>query len=133
MKAAVLREVGKPLQIEQVQISKPGPHEVLIRTAAAGLCHSDLHFMQGSYPHPLPAVLGGVYYTTLAGLLAAAMKLLRIGQNASQGLLTDLLLEAPPTIAAAELVPWEEIGWFNPWLDIAAARHETADARMFIS
>ncbi|HEY2359323.1 MAG TPA: Zn-dependent alcohol dehydrogenase [Phenylobacterium sp.] len=58
MKAAVLREVGKPLQIEQVQINKPGPHEVLIRTAAAGLCHSDLHFMQGSYPHPLPAVLG---------------------------------------------------------------------------
>ena len=58
MKAAVLREVGKPLQIEQVQINKPGPHEVLIRTVAAGLCHSDLHFMQGSYPHPLPAVLG---------------------------------------------------------------------------
>ena len=58
MKAAVLREVGKPLQIEQVRIDKPGPHEVLIRTAAAGLCHSDLHFMQGSYPHPLPAVLG---------------------------------------------------------------------------
>jgi len=58
MKAAVLREVGKPLQIEDVQINKPGPHEVLIRTAAAGLCHSDLHFMEGSYPHPLPAVLG---------------------------------------------------------------------------
>ncbi len=58
MKAAVLREVGKPLQIEDVLISKPGPHEVLIRTAAAGLCHSDLHFMQGSYPHPLPVVLG---------------------------------------------------------------------------
>src|SRR6202012_5054755 len=58
MKAAVLREVGQPLQIEQVQINKPGPHEVLIRTAAAGLCHSDLHFMEGLYPHPLPAVLG---------------------------------------------------------------------------
>ena len=58
MKAAVLREVGKPLQIENVQINKPGPHEVLIRTKAAGLCHSDLHFMEGSYPHPLPAVLG---------------------------------------------------------------------------
>lgn len=58
MKAAVLREVGKPLQIEDVQISKPGPHEVLIRTAAAGVCHSDLHFIEGSYPHPLPAVLG---------------------------------------------------------------------------
>jgi S-(hydroxymethyl)glutathione dehydrogenase/alcohol dehydrogenase len=58
MKAAVLREVGKPLQIEEVQISKPGPHEVLIRTAAAGVCHSDLHFIEGSYPYPMPAVLG---------------------------------------------------------------------------
>ena len=37
MKAAVLRQVGTPLQIEDVQINKPGPHEVLIRTKAAGL------------------------------------------------------------------------------------------------
>jgi S-(hydroxymethyl)glutathione dehydrogenase/alcohol dehydrogenase len=58
MKAAVLREVGKPLQIEDVKIGKPGPHEVLIRTAAAGVCHSDLHFVEGKYPFPLPAVLG---------------------------------------------------------------------------
>lgn len=58
MKAAVLREVKKPLVIEDVQISKPGPHEVLIRTAAAGVCHSDLHFVDGLYPYPLPAVLG---------------------------------------------------------------------------
>ncbi|WP_430420276.1 Zn-dependent alcohol dehydrogenase [Phenylobacterium sp.] len=58
MKAAVLREVGKPLQIEDVKIGKPGPREVLIRTAAAGVCHSDLHFIEGKYPHPMPAVLG---------------------------------------------------------------------------
>lgn len=58
MKAAVLREVGQPLQIEEVQISKPGPHEVLIRTVAAGVCHSDLHFVEGSYPAQLPIVLG---------------------------------------------------------------------------
>src|SRR5215211_5589406 len=58
MKAAVLREVRQPLQIEDVQIGKPGPHEVLIRTKAAGVCHSDLHFVEGKYPHPLPAVLG---------------------------------------------------------------------------
>ena len=41
-----------------MSISTTGPHEVLIRTAAAGVCHSDLHFMEGSYPRPLPAVLG---------------------------------------------------------------------------
>ena len=58
MKAAVLRSVGQPLQIEDVQIGLPGPREVLIRTAATGVCHSDLHFIEGSYRHPLPAVLG---------------------------------------------------------------------------
>ena len=47
MKAAVLYEVNKPLVIEDVSLPKPGPREVLIRTAVAGLCHSDLHFMEG--------------------------------------------------------------------------------------
>jgi len=58
MKAAVLHAVNTPLEIEDVDINKPGPHEVLVRTKFAGLCHSDLHFMEGLYPHPLPAVLG---------------------------------------------------------------------------
>lgn len=58
MKAAVLYEPNTPLVIEEVSVNKPGPHEVLIRTKYAGLCHSDLHFMEGLYPHPLPAVLG---------------------------------------------------------------------------
>jgi len=58
MKAAVLREQRKPLVIEDVKISKPGPHEVLIRTVAAGVCHSDLHFQDGSYPAQVPSVLG---------------------------------------------------------------------------
>ena len=58
MKAAVLREVGKPLAIEEVEVDAPGPREVLIRTAAAGVCHSDLHFVEGAYPYALPVVLG---------------------------------------------------------------------------
>ncbi|HTO52363.1 MAG TPA: Zn-dependent alcohol dehydrogenase [Myxococcota bacterium] len=58
MKAAVLRAVKQPLSIEDVQVSKPGPHEVLVRTVAAGVCHSDLHFQNGSYLYPTPAVLG---------------------------------------------------------------------------
>ncbi|MFT6039278.1 MAG: S-(hydroxymethyl)glutathione dehydrogenase/alcohol dehydrogenase, partial [Candidatus Azotimanducaceae bacterium] len=47
MKAAIFREIGQPLEIEQISISKPGPREVLIRTSAAGVCHSDLHFIEG--------------------------------------------------------------------------------------
>ena len=58
MKAAVLRAVKQPLTIEDVQISKPGPREVLVRTVAAGVCHSDLHFQTGAYIYPMPAVLG---------------------------------------------------------------------------
>ena len=58
MKAAVLREINKPLEIEDVQHGDPGPREVLVRTVAAGVCHSDLHFQNGSYPYPLPSVLG---------------------------------------------------------------------------
>ncbi len=58
MKAAVLREIGKPLSIEEVQIDKPKGHEVLVRTAACGVCRSDLHFIEGNYTHPLPVILG---------------------------------------------------------------------------
>ena len=58
MKAAVFREVNVPMEIEDVTVSKPGPREVLIRTKAAGICHSDMHFFNGSYPGKLPMVLG---------------------------------------------------------------------------
>ena len=58
MKAAVLRAVKQPLTIEDIQIGKPGPREVLVRTVAAGVCHSDLHFQTGAYNYPMPAVLG---------------------------------------------------------------------------
>ncbi|MFI4932736.1 MAG: alcohol dehydrogenase catalytic domain-containing protein, partial [Burkholderiales bacterium] len=58
MKAAVLHAPNQPLSIEDVTIERPGSREVLVRNAVAGLCHSDLHFIEGLYPHPLPVVLG---------------------------------------------------------------------------
>ena len=58
MKAAVLESIPGELEIQDVSIGEPGPREVLVRTVAAGLCHSDLHFMEGKYPYPCPAVLG---------------------------------------------------------------------------
>lgn len=58
MRAAVFHEANQPLTIENVEIEKPKRREVLLRTAFAGLCHSDLHFMEGLYPFPTPAVLG---------------------------------------------------------------------------
>ena len=58
MKAAVFREVNVPMEIEDIQISKPGPREVLVNTKAAGICHSDMHFFNGTYPGQVPMVLG---------------------------------------------------------------------------
>src|SRR5215471_21496304 len=58
MKAAVLHAPNQPLTIEDVSVAKPGPREVLLRTAFAGLCHSDLHFIEGLYPIPTPVILG---------------------------------------------------------------------------
>lgn len=56
--AAVLYEMRKPLAIEEVELAPPGPGEVLVEIAAAGLCHSDLSVIDGSRPRPLPMVLG---------------------------------------------------------------------------
>ncbi len=58
MKAAVLNAIPGRLDIEDVELDNPGPREVRIETRAAGLCHSDLHFMEGLYSHPCPTVLG---------------------------------------------------------------------------
>ncbi|MBN9305461.1 MAG: alcohol dehydrogenase [Devosia sp. 67-54] len=58
MKAAVVWKAGEPITLENVTIEKPKSREVLVRTAYAGICHSDLHFADGTYPHPVPYVPG---------------------------------------------------------------------------
>src|SRR5260370_41408762 len=57
MKAAVVREVGK-IAVEELDRPRPGPGEVLVRVAAAGVCHTDVTALAGGLPVPLPAVLG---------------------------------------------------------------------------
>jgi S-(hydroxymethyl)glutathione dehydrogenase/alcohol dehydrogenase len=58
MQAAVMRDNSGTLVIEDLEIDKPIRGEVLIRTVASGLCHSDLHFIDGSWPSQIPIVLG---------------------------------------------------------------------------
>jgi S-(hydroxymethyl)glutathione dehydrogenase/alcohol dehydrogenase len=72
MKAAVMRANNAPLSLEDVQIDAPGPGEVLVRTVASGICHSDLHVIEGGLPVPPPCVLGhepaGIVETVGAGV-----------------------------------------------------------------
>jgi S-(hydroxymethyl)glutathione dehydrogenase/alcohol dehydrogenase len=58
MKAAILHQAPGDLVVEEVTLDAPGPDEVLMRVVASGLCHSDLHVMEGKLPVPLPVVLG---------------------------------------------------------------------------
>ena len=66
IRAAVLSAMGaerpyaksKPLTIEEIELDPPGPGEVLVKIAAAGLCHSDLSVIDGNRPRPMPMALG---------------------------------------------------------------------------
>lgn len=58
MKAAVQFELPGTLEIVDLDIDEPRGREILIDTAASGLCHSDLHFLEGKYDHELPVLLG---------------------------------------------------------------------------
>jgi alcohol dehydrogenase len=66
IRAAVLEAMGakspyaetKPLRIEEIELDPPGHGEVLVKIAAAGLCHSDLSVINGDRPRPMPMALG---------------------------------------------------------------------------
>ncbi|MBD0844124.1 NAD(P)-dependent alcohol dehydrogenase [Streptomyces sp. TRM68416] len=57
-RAAVVESGGAPFTLSEVTLDDPGPHEVLVRLAATGLCHTDLGVASGGLPFPLPGVLG---------------------------------------------------------------------------
>ncbi|WP_328316667.1 Zn-dependent alcohol dehydrogenase [Streptomyces sp. NBC_00388] len=58
VRAAVLSAIGSPLEITGIELPEPGPGQVRVRLAAAGVCHSDLSLANGTMRVPVPAVLG---------------------------------------------------------------------------
>ena len=60
MKAAVVHELGKPLAIEEVPVPQPSENQILVRIAATGICHTDLHAVHGDWPvKPKPPFIPG--------------------------------------------------------------------------
>ena len=90
--------------IEDVDLAAPGPGEVRVKIAAAGVCHSDLHLVTGDWPHPAPLVLGhegsGVV-TAVGARLAGAARIVAVDLVASK---LDLARElgATDTVNAQE-------------------------------
>ncbi|MEE9601912.1 MAG: zinc-binding dehydrogenase, partial [Thermoguttaceae bacterium] len=69
MKAAVFIEPNQPLEIQDIPIPEPGPNEILVKVAACGVCHTDLHYIDHGTPtfKPPPLVLGHEASGTVAG------------------------------------------------------------------
>ena len=80
MKAAVCREFGPPLSIEQVEIAEPGPGEVLVKLAACAICHSDIMYMDGAWGGELPAIYGHEAAGTVAAI-GAGVNTMNIGDH----------------------------------------------------
>ena len=60
MRAAVVTELGKPLDIREIERPEPGPGEILVRVQASGVCHTDLHAAEGDWPvKPTPPFIPG--------------------------------------------------------------------------
>jgi propanol-preferring alcohol dehydrogenase len=71
MKAAVIREFGSLLKIEEVEVKRPGRNEILVKVIASGVCHTDLHATEGDWPvqPKMPLIPGheGVGYVVAVG------------------------------------------------------------------
>ena len=82
---------------------------------------------------PLAAALATYHYQALAAVCAAALKLIRIGQDGCQRVLREAVRESAAVIDGSLTVTRTDAGWWNPFLEIASMRHERAEERLFIS
>ncbi len=80
MRAAVLERVGEPLRVEEVPVPEPKVGEVLVRVAACGVCHTDLHVIKGEVAFPTPCVLGHEISGTVDAL-GPGVEGLRVGER----------------------------------------------------
>ena len=82
MKAAVVREFGKPLSIEEVPVPTPGPGQILVKYEATGVCHTDLHAAHGDWPvKPTPPFIPGHEGVGYVAALGAGVKRLKEGDR----------------------------------------------------
>jgi alcohol dehydrogenase, propanol-preferring len=80
MKAAVVRQFGKPLTIEELPVPSPGPGEVLVKIIATGVCHTDLHAADGDWPvKPVPPFVPGHEGAGIVAAIGAGVTQLKEG------------------------------------------------------
>ncbi|MBR0859723.1 alcohol dehydrogenase AdhP [Bradyrhizobium liaoningense] len=90
MKAAIVKQFGKPLVIEEVPVPQPGPGEVLVKVRACGVCHTDLHAASGDWPvKPVPPFIPGHEAAGIVAALGPGVKNLKVGDAVGVAWLHD--------------------------------------------
>jgi alcohol dehydrogenase, propanol-preferring len=93
MKAAVVKQFGKPLVIEDVPVPQPGPGEVLVKVKACGVCHTDLHAASGDWPvKPVPPFIPGHEAAGIVAALGPGVSNLKVGDAVGVAWLHDACL-----------------------------------------
>lgn len=90
MKAAIVKQFGKPLVIEDVPVPQPGPGEILVKVKACGVCHTDLHAASGDWPvKPVPPFIPGHEAAGTVAALGPGVKNLKVGDAVGVAWLHD--------------------------------------------
>jgi urease accessory protein len=134
LRSASLRLGSRRLDILLKTAPTPLLSAISARISARELPGHHLTITAAQYASvPLEAALMTYLYQTLSSYCVAALKLLRIGQEACQRVLAACLEKAPSAIHDSLAIQHSQAGCFNPLLEIAAMRHQTAFERLFIS
>jgi urease accessory protein len=158
--AAKSEDTAELLALDEIVEAAKGPRE--LREASRALGHRRLHAMQGIgaplpaefaklvasgetpghhavvfgaalAPVPADAVLTAWSFQAVNAVCLAAPKLLRIGQDAVQRVLARALQDTAANIDQSRALARDDLGWFDPALELAAMQHEIAHERLFIS
>lgn len=106
MKAAVCETFGKPLVFSELPVPSPGPREVLIRVRGCGVCHSDLHLIDGDWKDwgtPLP-IVPGHEATGIVEKAGSEVKSLSPGDRVGVPWMQYACGECAPCLAGAEML-----------------------------
>ncbi|MFD7735912.1 alcohol dehydrogenase AdhP [Kitasatospora phosalacinea] len=90
MKAAVVRDFTKPLEIEEREVPSPEPHQVLVRIECSGLCHTDIHAAHGDWPvKPSPPFVPGHEGVGIVEAAGANVRHVKVGERVAVPWLAD--------------------------------------------